>query len=597
MKSKIVLLILVFSQIAFSHKLASHLHYLSSDELEGRLPGTHGNKLATSYIANYLKELNLNPINDSYLQEFTIFTKMEKLEKNYLNDNTDNLNFEPLAFSMSGKLENLPVVFAGFGISINDDHFQYDDYENLDASGKLVIIMTGDPGIGNPNSEFRKTEFTNYRQLHYKLRNAVLHGAKAVIVVRNPLSFPQYENENISFNDREGGGSRFLLLAGKTTIEELQKSILNPGNSDLTAIQQKISNSQKPNSFTINKNLSIEIQLQKKTGRVSNVFALIPGSDPQLSKEIVVLGAHFDHLGYGGANSMEGSDVPIIHNGADDNASGTSVVLDLASKLKQQNLKRSHLVLFFNAEEMGLLGAQHFVQSWSRNEEQYGKIVGMINFDMVGRYTEAYTIFGTSSAHQWSSILKNTTSNHGNFGLKFNPKKTSIGSSDHAQFLQSKIPALFFTSGAHEDYHRSTDDIEKINLNAMMGLTKYSINFFQQLDRSVLEFNPNFKDDNDSDRDRGYGTHLGCQPQFGQSDNIVGVQCMKSTEDSPAEKAGIIKDDILVQVGDIEIQNIYDLVFALRYYRAGDKLTIKWFRADRLMSAQIVLAEPKRRNP
>ncbi|ATH09338.1 hypothetical protein BIY24_15735 [Halobacteriovorax marinus] len=587
--------IITFLSIALSFNLSAGFYeeavqYLASDKLEGRKPGTPGNESATIYSIDKMKSFGLKPLAGSYKQEFTIFTEMVKSGENLFGKSGDlEKLFQPISSSLSGKIEKRKMVFAGYGITIpkSDTKLKYDDYKDLDVKDKIVVVMTGDPAIGNMNSPFRHPDYINYRSIFYKLKNAIVHGAAGVIVLNDPLSLENYPEENAPyFNPTEGGGNRFSALAGYVTNKWMNK-VLKGKSLDTLALQKKIRDTGAPNSFEIEGSFDMAVNLKKKTGRVSNVVGVLEGSDAELKKEVIVLGAHFDHLGYGGESSMDPHGHGKIHNGADDNASGTALVLKLAKELVAKKPKRTYIFTLFNAEEMGLLGSAHFVDMWARHGEQYGELKAMLNFDMVGRYNEAVSVMGAATSLEWNKLLTPFESK-----VKFTVKKEAVGSSDHASFTAKKIPALFFTTGAHEDYHTSNDTAEKIDYSAMREIEKYSLNLVSSLERSEAPtFNPDYSDGSDSSRPRGYGAHLGCVPEFGQSDDIVGVKCVRASDNSPALKAGIIAGDILIQIGDIEIKSIYDLAFALKYYRAGDKVELAWKRGSETLRKEVTLSK------
>lgn len=587
---RFLVIIFVSTHLLYAGTIQEAVEYLASDKLEGRKPGQRGNILATHFIEQKLKDYKLSSLGTSYLQDFTIFTEMEKIQNNQFKIGDFEEKFQPISYSLSGFIKQADVVFAGFGISIpkNDPQLIYDDYQGIDVEGKIVIVFTGDPGIGNQNSKFRMGDYQNYSSLFYKLKNAIAHKAAGILIIQNPLTLdPNAGEEEIYFNHTEGGGSRFSIIAGKITNDYLNKKLENTTSLQL---QKKIAKTQKPMSFSLKLKGDLEVNLKKITGRVSNIVGFKKGQDGALSKEVIIIGAHMDHLGFGGESSMDPQGEGKIHYGADDNASGSALVLDLAQKFSEIDTKRSYVFVLFNAEEMGLLGSQHFVEAWSRYENQYGKIVGMLNFDMVGRYSKGMTVMGIGSSKDWSKLLPK-----GNYNLNFQLKNSMIGSSDHASFINQKVPSLFFTSGPHEDYHRSTDTADKINYVAISKLSKYSLKLIQNIDdNKALVFNTNYQVEGPGDRNRGYGAHLGCVPDFGQPDGTVGVLCMRASEGSPAMQAGLKAGDILVQIGTIEIKSIYDLAFALKYYRAGDQIEIAWMRVGTLFKHMITLTKPQK---
>lgn len=614
--SSLIIFFVSLSVLADTVFFEDAIKYLASEKLEGRRAGSVGNEFAVSFAEKNLVASGLLPLEESYLQAFTIFTEMIKNGDNFVSvvNGNEEVNFEPISYSLSGDLKNANLVFLGYGISIpkNDTKIKYDDYEGLDVNGKVVVILTGDPGIKNPKSPFRDPDYISYRSIHYKLKNAINHGAKGILLVADPLSIEKFPTETLPvFNPTEGGGDRFNILAGYVTnawIDTLLK------NTNTLSLQKEITVTEKPKSFELSSKLNLSVHLGKKTGRVSNVVAMIPGSDEVLKNEVVVIGGHIDHLGHGGESSMEQNSLRDqsnksnlqkivlkyqkafaqnqkgkIHFGADDNASGTAMVLKLARDLATKKLKRTHVFVLFNAEEVGLLGSASFVESWPMYEEKYGKIVAMLNYDMVGRFTNEVSVMGLSTALEWGNLATPLSA-----PIHFELKNNTVGSSDHASFIAKKIPSLFFTTGAHPDYHTSRDTADKINLLAMEHIENYSLSLVSQMENSTLTYNLEYKDEQGENRPRGYGAHLGCVPEFGQPDSIKGVICTRSTPDSPAEKAGVQSNDILVQIGDIEVVSIYDLAFALKYYRAGDEIELGWLRNGVLMKAKIILGKSTR---
>jgi aminopeptidase YwaD len=591
-KTQLIIITILFANLVQASFFENTVKYLSSDELEGRRSGTNGNEMATNYTVEKFKQYKLKPFAGNYKQEFTIFTKMIKKGDNYLQSGheRDDL-FQPITYSLSGNIDESQVVFVGYGITIpqSDEKLKYDDYKNVDVKDKIVLILTGDPGVGAPNSPFRHPDYINYRSLFYKLKNAITHGAKGAIIIQDPLSLSDYPSEPAPFfNAREGGGKRFSIISGYATNAWANK-LLKADKTTLIDLQKKITKTQSPQSMVVSQKASMAVNLYKETGKVANVVGVIEGSDQQLKKEVVVIGGHFDHLGYGGESSMDPVKFGLIHNGADDNASGTAMVLKLAKELSQKDLKRTYIFILFNAEEIGLLGSAHFVEMWARHGETYGKLTAMLNFDMVGRYDKEVSIMGSSSGHEWESMLNTLTSKY-----KMTVKDGAVGSSDHASFTAKKVPSLFFTTGAHEDYHKSTDDHDKINYEAMRGIEKYALELISNIERGPsITFNEDYDTGSGDSGSRGYGAHLGCVPEFGQSDDIVGVLCTRASDNSPAQLAGIIPGDILIKIGDIEIKSIYDLAFSLKYYRAGDVIELAWKRSGKIMRQKITLARSR----
>lgn len=582
----ILILLFSFSNHLYAFSLEDSVKTLSSKEMGGRRAGTPGNVLAQNYLINQLKKFKIAPFNKSHEQKFTIFTRMLKNGPNGINlSKGSTIVFEPLAYSDSGSLKSGDLVFAGFGITLTkQDKLQYDDYKGMDVKNKIVIVMTGDPGIGNKKSPFRNPDYVNYRSLMYKMKNAQLHGAKGILFVHDPLSFGEKKEPELLFNETESGGHRFDILAG--FVKGTWVNSLLGKEHNLKELQKKMAKETRPQSFLLNKKIQLDVHLKKETGRVSNIVGVISGKDPVKKDKWIVIGAHFDHLGLGGHSSMDPSLVNKVHHGADDNASGVSVVLSLAQKIQQNPLDHSVLVVLFNAEENGLLGSRSFV---SRLETK--NVIGMLNFDMVGRYQQHVSVMGVLSSKNFQSLIQKTEEKD-RFDLKLKLQDFALGSSDHAAFLEKKIPSLFFSTGAHEDYHRPSDTWEKIDYHHMGEIRNFTLKFLLHLDQAKnIVFNPDFPAMPTSSGKRGYGSHLGCIPQFGGTNNVQGVLCKGTVPHSPAFKAGLQTGDVITDLGEIKIKNLYDLAFALRYFRPGDKVLLVWQRNKKAIQKQVVLAK------
>ncbi|MFK8137206.1 MAG: M28 family peptidase [Bdellovibrionales bacterium] len=580
----IIFLAITFGALFSTANIKTDVENLSSTKMEGRKPGTAGGELAKNYLINRLEGIGLQKINGSYTQSFSIFVKMEKHPETSITFEGDKQIFEPLTLSDSGVIKDSEVVFAGYGITYNnpnDQDFTYNDYSRINVDGKIVILLEGDPGNTNPESIFRKPENFHFSSIRYKLQNAVRQGAKAVLFITAPSQSSNYPLENLSFDGSEAGGERQKLLVGKIQNELANRLF---GGIDTKLLEKLINDNQRSFSLDSLKKLSLNVELKKKTGRVENIWGFIPGRSNKREGETVVLGAHFDHLGYGGSASLDPKK-NVIHPGADDNASGTASVLAIAKKLVENPLDRNVLIVLFNAEEMGLLGAGHFVNSFSRLGGNYGEIKFMYNFDMVGRYKEKLQILGTGSSLDFSKSISQK-----NFLLAVDLVDETIPASDHFVFLSEKIPSLFFTTGGHQDYHRSTDTAEKINYTAISSLVESVTMQLKTTDDFSYPFNPDFRvGDGGSGRDRGYGAKLGCIPEFGVVDGDSGVLCVGISEESPAEKAGLRAKDRIIAIGEIEIKNLYDLSFALKYYRPGDEVRVIWLRNNNRLEKSLTL--------
>lgn len=572
------------------------LSVLASPEFEGRGVGTKGLEKARDLLVAELENAGIAPAfserggKKSYTQSFRVFIGNELSGENSF-AGSDKASFVPLAFSKSGAVRGARAVFAGFGITVRQGgKVGYDDYAGLDVKGKIVVVLTGDPGTGNKNSPFRNPAYYHYSSPMYKVQNAELHGAAGIVLVRDPLSLAGKEEPALRFQSRQGGGSTSNLLAGQISIRFAEQIL----KRNLQEVQERIAKTQKPASFALSGNYDMSVALNRQLGSVENVAGFLPGRNAARAKEILVIGAHYDHLGFGGDSSMDPEGTGKVHAGADDNASGVVMALNLAKRLKEEKPQRSVLVVFFSAEEVGLLGSKHFTESLPLPEG--AKIAAMVNLDMVGRLDKnKLSVLAVRSAKEFDGIVEGVNRR---FGFDLVKGDSGFGSSDHASFLQSKIPSLFFTTGAHVDYHRPSDTADKIEREGMRKIENFVGAVLQRLDRmpSPPTYDPKSEDTLEPPRGgRGYGVYFGSIPEFNQGE-AQGVLLQGVRPNSPAAEAGLQAGDLLIALGEIQIKNLHDLVFALRFYRPNEEVDVAWLRDGKRGSGKAVLRNREERN-
>jgi len=306
------------------------------------------------------------------------------------------------------------------------------------------------------------------------------------------------------------------------------------------------------------------------TGR--NVVAFIDNK----AKNTVIIGAHFDHLGYGGDGSLYRDSIKAIHNGADDNASGVAVMLNLASNLKNTNTSNNYLFIAFSGEEMGLLGSNYFVKNPTIDTKA---VSYMINMDMVGRLKDsALAVYGTGTSPVFNEILKS----HNN-GFRLIQKESGVGPSDHTSFYLADMPVLHFFTGQHEDYHKPSDDTETLNYKGMASISNYIYTIISDLnDNGKLVFK---KTKNESEESPRFKVGLGVIPDYmydGKGMRVDGV-----SEGKPAIAAGIKKGDIVVELGGVKITDMMSYMKALSVFKKGDKTTVVFTRKGKKVKADI----------
>ncbi|MFN3135133.1 MAG: M20/M25/M40 family metallo-hydrolase [Candidatus Kryptonium sp.] len=563
--------------------LFKHLKYIASDELEGRRAGTKGAELTSHYIANYFKKFGLKPAGDNgtYFQYFDFVSDVKIGDSNFvnfkINDKEINLNlksdFTPLSFSESGKVQS-EVIFAGYGITAPEQN--YDDYNGIDVQGKIVIVLKGTPDGYKAHSPFEK-----YLSLRYKVSNAQSKGASAVIFV-DPFS---EKFERFAY-DYSAGKAGILAIEVKNSV--LDKLLKDCGYEfNLYDIVKKIYDSMKPNSFAV-KGLSAEIQTDVRyiKSKVANVIGYIEGSNPELKNEYIVIGAHYDHLGWGGQGSLI-PDTVAIHNGADDNGSGTVGLLELAEYFSHNRKKLNRTLVFiaFTAEEEGTIGSGYYVKNPVFPLEN---TIAMINMDMIGRMKEnKLTIYGVGTSPIWNEIIEKLNSE---FKFELNLVKDGYGPSDHAQFYSKNIPVLHFFTGIHSDYHKPSDDYDKINYQGQKRILDFIARLTFELDKSKEK--PQFvKVETPQRSARGFRVTLGIVPDY--SEEVQGMKVGDVRPGTPAEKAGIKPGDVIIKLGDREIKNVYDYTYALGDFNPGDEVEIVVLRGTEKLSFKAKFEERK----
>ncbi len=467
----LILLVLIstnlFSQEEITVKeIDGHIKHLASDQLKGRKPGTPEGKLSAEYIANDFKKSGLKLIAKKGFQYFNIITKVEYGKNNKLKLNKINYqlkkDFVPLSFSANKKL-NKEVIFVGYGFDIKTDKLKWNDYENIDVKGKIVMVLRGDPEINK-----RQSVFIPYSNNRAKLLTAKDKGAIAVLFV----SGNQIDSKDKLLKIGKSRSNSRADIAAIHIKRNIADEILKKTKKNILELEKSINKDKKAQSFSTKTKIKFTTDVNYKEAKTQNVVAILEGSDMNLKNEYIVIGAHYDHLGMGGHGSgSRRPDTLAVHNGADDNASGVASILELAEKLsKEKTHKRSVVFIAFGAEEMGLLGSKFFVKSKLIDTK---KIKAMLNFDMVGRFdskTRNIVISGTGSGKEIEDLLK--SKNTSNFSLSFS--KEGYGPSDHASFYAEDIPVIYFSTGAHDDYHTPKDDLEFINIDGQKELTNFS---------------------------------------------------------------------------------------------------------------------------
>jgi hypothetical protein len=572
---------------------------LASQDLRGRGTGTPELEKAAAFIAGKFREFGLQPVNGkSYYQPFRVTTSAHLGKSNRFrftgNGHATALRFPedfiPLNISSAARLSG-PVVFAGYGITAPKYH--YDDYAGIDVKGKFVLILRHEPQEADDSSAFNGKNYSEYATFASKASNAKMHGAAGIILIFDRANHTGQPDELEKFGSTQGpfdSGIPFVQVK-----EEQVAGWFKAAGKDLESIQSAIDKDLKPQSFPFPDSLRVtaDVDLERVEKTVHNVAGFLPGK----SDEYIIIGAHYDHLGLGEQFSMAPSMIGTVHPGADDNASGTAGVVELARWFsKQPKQKRGVLFLTFAGEEMGLLGSSYYV---SHPEFPLDKAVAMINMDMIGRMREGKVyIGGAGTGSNLRAILeKDTPKYHLNLDLSDNAGFS--GSSDHISFTGKQVPALFFFSGLHGDYHKPSDTWDKIDAPDAARLLALIADVAEDLREAADR--PQFvrlappaghgegiAAGPTGGSSGGYGPYFGSVPDFGEE--TKGVKFADVREGSPAAKAGLKAGDILVEFDGKPIQNLYDFTYALRERQPGDAVKVKVMRDGKPVEATATLS-------
>lgn len=528
--------------------LKKHITTLASDKYAGRETGTDGEKLAYTYIIRQFLAMKMAPVKGkTFLQEFP-FTKGTEFGKRTffsVNDKSYKLTneFYPLAFSGS---DSIAANFINIGYGIEAPNLDHDDYRKRDVKGKIVVMECSTPDGNTPHGKFGE-----FADLKDRAENAVKHGALAVIFINSKDSA---QNPVFDFHNKHSAVAIPVIFA---------KGIVDKTLADGTTGKIKL-----------------VVDLKKIEGKGHNVIGYIDNQ----AKHTVVIGAHYDHLGMGDESSLYRGDAT-IHNGADDNASGTAALIELARYFKNAGAKNNnYLFIAFSGEEKGLLGSNYFIKNpWV----DLDNVSYMLNMDMVGRLKPEEPVLiinGTGTAKQWDNAMKEISID----GLKTKTTESGVGPSDHTSFYLDSIPVLHFFSGTHPDYHKPSDDEPLINYDGQISIMRYMIKLIEKLDAQTgADKKLDFVKTNDSNNDNAprFKVTLGVVPDYafeGKGMRIDGV-----TDGKPASKAGLLKGDVVVKLGEVDVTDMMSYMKALGKFAKGDTTKVKFQRSNEEKEAEV----------
>ncbi|NQV41218.1 MAG: M20/M25/M40 family metallo-hydrolase [Candidatus Marinimicrobia bacterium] len=562
-------------QAAISEKeIYDHISYLASDELEGRKPGTPTGDKAADYIAKHFNQLGLTLLGENGKQYFEVVTSVTLGPHNSLSapgiEAIAAQTYTPTAFSSSMTLE-AAVSFVGYGFMIDSDTLNWDDYDAVDVKDKWVMILRG-----TPENEARSSKFDKYSSLRHKLLVARDHGAAGVIFV----SGSKFEAEDELIDLRIERNLSQATLPVIHVKRELADQILAETSTTVSDLETKLDAGLKPASLDLDIVLSATTDIVQQEVTTQNVIALLPGSDQELKDEFIVVGAHYDHLGWGGKGSgSRRPDTTAIHNGADDNASGVAAVLEIAERfaLSKKGPKRSILFMAFGAEEMGLLGSKFFTKNPLVEKSQ---IKQMFNLDMVGRLSPtkpSLTVGGTGTGKGLEDFLLDHASDRA-FQISSTPD--GYGPSDHAAFYVEDVPVLFFFTGITEEYHTPLDDVETINISGEKAIADYAYDMIADLGSRAETFT--FQEAGPKGPPKGGKrgkVKMGIIPDFAAA-NINGFLIGGVVPGGPAAVSGMESGDVMIALEGLSVMNVYDYMSRMAEVKSGQRVTVEVMRGE-----------------
>ena len=517
-------------------KLKTHISTLASDAYEGREAGSKGETKASDYITKQFKSLGLKSKGtDGYLQpfQFTDGAKIGSSTQLIVNNHIFKVDedFYPLPFTSNGSITG---YIARVGYGINDPALKQDDYYGKANIAKKIFVMeSGTPDGNTPHGKFG--EWTDLRK---KLDIAIQRGATAVIFINSDTA---QNDPKADWKMRTSPVSIPVLFAKGKAAEILKDSIIT------------------------NCTVGAEVEKIEKTGH--NILGMIDNG----AATTVVIGAHYDHLGYGAEGSLYRGE-PAIHNGADDNASGTAALIELARFLKASDLKKNnYLFMAYSGEEKGLLGSNYYVK---HPTVDLNTINYMINMDMVGRLKpdeKTLLVNGTGTSPRWKTLMDSISVD----GIKIKQTESGVGPSDHTSFYLQNLPVLHFFSGTHQDYHKPSDDENLINYEGELSIIHMIENVIRLTNNSGKLAFTKTKDDQNEDAPK-FKVTLGVVPDYafdGEGMRIDGV-----TEGRPAAAAGLEPGDVVIQIGEHKVLDMMSYMKALSKFSKGETTKVKVLR-------------------
>jgi hypothetical protein len=582
------------AQAATGDDLRQTLAYLASDGLEGRGTGSDGLERAATYIATRFRRGGLQPVPglDGYSQRFQ-FTLQAKPSASCVLSVGEaalglDVDYRPLAFSGEGDYAG-PVHFAGYGIS--SAQHGYDDYAGIDVAGRIVLVLRFEPHTPEGKSRLGDDRFTDHALLAEKARVAAEHGARALLLVTPP----QFHGTDLLMpTARQYASPDATIPVVQITQKAANLLLAKAGSPQLADLQARIDQTGQPSSIEL-PGVTVQgtVRMNRTTQSLRNIVGILPGHGGATADELVVVGAHYDHLGRAEGDVAPGDDDRIF-NGADDNASGTTALLALVDRLGAgRPLNRSILFVAFTAEEVGLIGSNRFV---SEPPLPLSHMVAMLNLDMVGRLRgQTLLVGGAGTAAPFDAILEKVDADS---PLQFRSiGRGGAAPSDHMSFAAKRIPVLFLHTGLHADYHRPSDEADTINydgLGEVVDVAEQLLKALASMPSKPAYVEAGLGPDAEAIRSASppqVRVTLGIIPDYASLEAAEGVRIVQVVPGTAAADAGLASEDVIVGIDGEPVDSLHDLMLVMERHAPGDKVAVRVVRDGQELELPVTLAE------
>ena len=571
-------------------RITHDIKYMASDDMGGRKPGTPGIKLCEDYIVAEFKKAGVKPLDDgTYFQPLEVPgggpRKLVKADTSLTLSGPDDQSitlelgsdYQQMSTMRSKVDVSGELVFVGYGITAKDHN--YDDFHDVDLRGKIAVLIRMEPQQEDVNSVFNGNKNTKYASGRLKAKLARDKGAVAVLIVNDSVNAPSESSDELMSVDRFGKTLCPMANVKRSVIDGILKKqpLIAPTGDKLNSLEMVEtlidSNLEAISQPIKGWSAALTSRFKKSSIVTNNIVGVVEGEGP-LANETVIIGGHYDHLGLGGFRSKTPGRSE-IHNGADDNATGTAAVIELARRFAQADKKPARRMVFicFTGEEMSLLGSRHYVENPLFDLED---TIAMVNFDMIGWLRDdQLTLYNWNTSPQLSSLLD--TANTG-VGLKLHKPERGFGGSDHLPFNELRIPNTFIHTGLNDVFHTPEDDFELINCKGALQVIDYSENYVREL--ANIKNRPKF----------GRPVPFRFGVRLGEQDDQVIV--LDVSRGSIAENAGVQKGDVIAEFGDETITKRREVSRLIRKLK-GKEVKVKLMRDEKEIEMTVELVAPQ----